>query len=127
MAIYGIGAYYDRDVSDEFILNKLIGTGWAVADAPELFEYFRSLKVGDIVYIKAAQFGSNITVKAIGIITDNTILTGPSNLIQIGRNVKWIHTTKFTVNRPVEKNNVRSNTLYEEFHPLVQKEIISRF
>jgi hypothetical protein len=26
----------------------------------------------------------------------------------------------------MEKNNVRSNTVYEEFHPLVQAEIIER-
>ena len=128
MAIFGIGAYYDGDdVSDEFIDNKIIGTGWTINVAPELHEYFTTLKVGDIVYIKAAFGGADITVKAIGIITDNIILTSANHyLTEIGRNVRWLNTDKFVIPRPVEKNNVRSNTVYEEFHPLVQQEIIRR-
>ncbi|MCZ2394608.1 MAG: hypothetical protein LC105_12175 [Chitinophagales bacterium] len=128
MAIYGIGAYYDGDVSDEFIDNNLVGTGWSISDAPELHIYFRTLKVGDIVYIKAAAFGSpDISVKAIGVIIDNDILTTANHyLTEIGRNVKWLNTSKFIIPRPAEKNNVRSNTVYEEFHPLVQQEIIRK-
>lgn len=127
MAIYGIGAYYSEDVSDEFISDNIVGTGWDVATAPELHEYFKSLKVGDIVYIKAAQFGQDITVKAIGVITDNILLNNTNHyLTAIGRNVKWIDIEKFVIPRPIEKNNVRSNTVYEEFHPLVQSEIIKR-
>lgn len=127
MAIYGVGAYYDGDdVSDEFIKGNLIGTGWDFTDAPELYEYFKSLKVGDIVYIKAAQFGSDITVKAVGVILDNVILTSSFHyLTAIGRNVKWLSTAKFVILRPAEKNNVRSNTIYEEFHPDVQHQIIA--
>ncbi len=54
MAIYGVGAYYDEDVSSDFIQNGLVGVEWGASDAPELQAYFRSLKVGDIVYIKSA-------------------------------------------------------------------------
>ena len=127
MAIYGIGAYYDEDVSEEFIEDKVIGTGWDIATAPELHEYFKSLKVGDIVYLKSAQFGNDITVKAIGIVTDNVILTVHDHYrTVIGRNVKWVDVKKFVIPKPKEKNNVRSNTVYEEFHPLVQAEIIKR-
>lgn len=127
MAIYGIGAYYDEDVSGEFIANNFVGTGWDIASAPELHAYFKSLKVGDIVYIKAANFGADITVKAIGIIEDNEMLDyAKSALIAVGRNVKWVDTTKFIISKPTEKNNVRSNTVYEEFNLVVQKQIISR-
>jgi len=129
MAIFGIGAYYDGDdVSEEFIADNIIGTGWTITDAPELHEYFTTLKVGDIVYIKAAAFGSaDISVKGIGVITDNIILTTANHyLTQIGRNVRWLNTDKFVIPRPAEKNNVRSNTVYEEFHPVVQGEIIQR-
>ena len=125
MAIYGVGAYYDRDVSSDFINQNLVGVGWDGTDAPELQDYFLSLKVGDIVYIKAA-FGQNdITVKAIGIIRDNIIIWN-NGLVSTGRNVKWIFRQKFVIPRPQEKNNVRSNTVYEEFHPVVLQEIISR-
>lgn len=125
MAIYGVGAYYDRDVSSEFISQNLVGVGWDTEEAPELQEYFQSLKAGDIVYIKAAFGGNDITVKAIGIIRDNIIIRN-NGLVSTGRNVKWIFTQKFVIARPQEKNNVRSNTVYEEFHPVVLEEIISR-
>ena len=128
MALYGIGAYYygTTDVSNEFIKKNIIGTGWNNIEAPELHTYFKNLKVGDIVYIKAA-FGSskNITVKAIGIIKDTIILNKSNHsLTEIGRNVKWINKSTFSIPKPIEKNNVRSNTVYEEFHPLIQSEII---
>ena len=128
MAIYGVGAYYEHDVSDAFLANRLVGVGWGANDAPELQEYFRSLKVGDIVYIKAAFGGADITVKGIGIISDNVIRTSAdtNDLVSTGRNVAWLNTDRFVIPRPAEKNNVRSNTVYEEFHPVVQREIIAR-
>lgn len=122
MAVYGVGAYYDKDVSNDFINQKLVGVGWSYTDAPELQEYFKSLKVGDIVYIKAVPIGQDIYVKGVGVIEDNTIINNA--LVTTGRKVKWIDTSKFTIPRPKEKNNVRSNTIYEEFHPDVLKEII---
>ena len=73
MAVYGVGAYYRQDVSGEFIKQNLVGVGWGQEEAPELQEYFKSLKTGDIVYIKAAFGGSDITVKGIGVITNNQI------------------------------------------------------
>jgi len=126
MAIFGVGAYYATDVSQEFINQEIVGVGWDNNDAPELQEYFKSLKVGDIVYIKAASIrGKYITVKGIGLIKDNKIVIN-NVLVSTGRNVKWLSKEKFVINKPKEKNNVRSNTVYEEFHPVVLKEIISR-
>jgi hypothetical protein len=124
MAVYGVGAYYDQDVSGEFIQRNLVGVGWDENDAPELQEYFRALKVGDIIYIKAAFGGNDITVKAIGIIRDYEILS--NDLVTTGRNVKWLSRDRFVIPKPIEKNNVRSNTVYEEFHPLVLERIIDR-
>ena len=117
MAIYGVGAYYDEDVSDEFLENGVVGVGWDSADAPELQEYFKSLKVGDIIYIKAAFGGADITVKGIGVIRDTTIRTASdtNNLVTTGRNVAWLSSDRFVIPRPTEKNNVRNNTVYEEF------------
>jgi hypothetical protein len=125
MAVFGVGAYYDRDISNDFIQKNLVGVGWDDVDAPELKEYFTSLKVGDIVYIKSAFGGNDITVKAIGIITDHNLIR-KNGLVTTGRNVKWLSTDRFVMPRPQEKNNVRSNTVYEEFHPKVLNEIISR-
>ena len=120
MAIYGIGANYDGDdVSEDFIADSIIGTGWDDADAPDLHEYFREISPGDIVYIKSCSYSSNITVKGIGIVLDEVILDISYNsMVHIGRNVKWIHTEWFKMQRPAnQKNNVRGNTIYREFHP----------
>jgi hypothetical protein len=129
MAIYGVGAWYGHDVSDEFIRANVVGVGWPASDAPELQVFFKSKKVGDIVYIKAAFAGADITVKGIGIIRDYVIRTSDDTdeLVSTGRNVMWLNTDRFVIQRPPnEKNNVRSNTVYEEFHPAVQVEIIDR-
>ena len=55
MAIYAIGAFYDCDVSDEFIKENIIGVGWNDTDAPELHQFLSTLKVGDIVYISSKE------------------------------------------------------------------------
>ncbi|MDX2306172.1 MAG: hypothetical protein NW226_25410 [Microscillaceae bacterium] len=57
MAIFGIGATYDRDVANEFISNQVVCVGWSETDAPALHEMLRTFKVGDIVYIKSAPIG----------------------------------------------------------------------
>ena len=131
MAIFGIGAFYGntRDVSADFIANNLAGVGWNQTDAPELHKFIESLKVGDIIYIKAFRPNSrHIVIKALGVIRDDTILNSRASkgLVQAGRNVVWKDTKPFRVLKPKERNNVRLNTLYEEFHPDIQAEIIKR-
>jgi uncharacterized protein (DUF2235 family) len=76
-------------LAGDFVANNLVGVGWDAHDAPELQEYFRSLKVGDIVYIKAAFGGADITVKGIGLVRDNAIRTSQdtNGLVSSGRNV----------------------------------------
>ena len=129
MAIYGIGAYYDQDVSPRFIQQGLAGTGWSLAEAPELHRFIASLKVGDIVYLKASSPSSaDIIVRGIGFIRDNALLdsAGSGGLVEVGRDVEWRVTQEFRIPKPRERNNVRSNTMYEEFHPEVQAAIIGR-
>ena len=127
MAIFGVGAYYEQDVSQDFIQANLVGVGWDAADAPELHQFMRALRVGDIVYIKSFSPSSpDILVKAIGIITDDEIRTtdNSNSLVSCGRNVRWIHSQEIRIPKPHEKNNVRANTMYEEFHPEVQRVIM---
>jgi len=126
MAIFAVGAYYDEDVSDDFIRNGIAGPGHAKADAPELHQFVNSLKVGDILYIKSASPSSkDIVIKAIGVVTDDIFVTS-SSVVSAGRNIKWLVTESFKVPKPKEKNNVRMNTMYEEFHPEVQKVILDK-
>jgi hypothetical protein len=126
MAIYAVGAYYDGDVSKDFIANNIAGPGWNISDAPELHQFVRSLKVGDLIYIKSCSPTSpDIIVKAIGVITNDQVVTD-SNVVSAGRNVKWVVRESFRIPKPTEKNNVRLNTMYEEFHPAVQEKILEK-
>ncbi len=125
MAIFGIGAYYEKDVSQKFIDQKIIGTGHSEIDGPDIHCFIKSLKVGDIVYIKSyPPAAEHITIKAIGVITDMFIISNKD--VAIGRNVSWLSLEKFDILPPTGKNQVRYNTLYEEWHPSVQKVIIDR-
>jgi len=126
MAIYGIGTIRDdADVSRRFIEAHVAGTNWPVTEAPEIHQFLRSLKVGDIVYLKASALRSReIIVKAVGVIIDDVILA--NRLVRCGRNVRWADTSQFRLPLPSERNNVRRNTIYEEFHPVVQRAIIAR-
>jgi hypothetical protein len=36
MAIYGIGAYYDHDISQDFLGGNFVGVGWSAIDAPSM-------------------------------------------------------------------------------------------
>ena len=127
MAIYGIGANYSgQDVSEEFINYGIVATGWDSWAAPDLHEYFKELKAGDIVYIKACSYSSNITIKGVGMVTDQKLLDSShaSGLVEIGRNVKWFDQDWHRSNRPArQKNNVRGNTIYREFHPEIIDQI----
>jgi len=124
MAIYGIGAYHDSDVSQEFLTHNIILVGWGPADAPELDQYIRALRVGDIVYIKSYSPRSpSLVIKGIGIVADAEVITHNGNM---GRRVLWLDRQEFRIPKPTEKNNVRNNTIYEEFHPAVQSEILNR-
>jgi hypothetical protein len=129
MAIYAVGAnYHWGDVSQDFIDNGIVATGWDGSTAPDIHEMFRDINVGDIVYIKSCNFSSNITVKAIGIVRDDFILSSldEPDLIEIGRNIRWIYTDCFVITRPAnQKNNVRGNTIYREYHPEIISTIMS--
>lgn len=123
MAIFGMGGYFGYDISNDFINNDIVGTGWTKADAPELFQYMNSLKVGDIVYIKSCSPSSpDLIIKGIGIIKDDIIVS--NSIVTCGRNVVWKNKNQLRIQKPQEKNNVRFNTMYEEFHPDIQRFII---
>ncbi|KAB7769070.1 hypothetical protein [Xanthomonas sp. LMG 12461] len=126
MAIFGIGAYYDRDMSGEFISSGVAGPGWSKADAPELHQFIQSLKVGDIVYLKSfAPSSPDMLIKAIGLVADQHLVEDIT-VLSAGRNIKWVVTEEFRIPKPSERLNVRLNTMYEEFNPIVQAAIIGR-
>lgn len=122
MAIYGLGAYYDSDVSGDFIARGVACVGWKEKAAPTLHHLLANIRVGDIIYLKSFDRKSGaITIKAVGIVTDAKI-SSHENLGK-GVRVRW-----FPVDERIEpagdKYNVRSNTLYEEWNPEIRERVV---
>jgi hypothetical protein len=136
MAIYGAGSNWDGDeIKEEFFVNNNYVIGWNIIDAQDLYSMISTIKVGDIIYLKANRPGSfEIRVKGIGIVKSSLL----SVLFEKGENlsdtrnnfelpVEWIHKNEFIISIPKDigkLTNVRAATLYEEFLPLVQSKII---
>ena len=128
MAVFAFGADYSgKDVFDDFISNNCVGIGWTYNDNISGHNIIRSIKAGDIVYIKKCNVGSDITVRAIGIVTDYETKS-ISNVAKIARNVKWIYNDSFIIPNPkaTDKNNVRSNSVYEEYNIEIISQIIGK-
>lgn len=123
MAIYGIGATYKTDVSENFIEKSVACVGWPENEAPALHEILKCLKTGDIIYIKSSPIGKGLRVKGVGIVIDNTV----REIENLGKgvSVKWIWKGYETFGEINDKYNVRNNTLYEEFNKDVQNYILN--
>lgn len=112
MRFWGIGASgTDGNFEENFINRKSAYINWSEETAPTLYQMLRKIAYGDIVYIKSYTIRGNvITVKAIGIVI------GECGEDCSSIKVKWFDTTRHKISVAGEKNNVYSNTLYEEFN-----------
>lgn len=140
MAVYGVGSKWDdEEVSGFFFETGRFILGWNEESAEDLYSFISSLKVGDILYIKANRPGSrSIRVKGIGIVRKNLmscILGGDLGYGSIKDwnslfvSVSWIVRDEFIIDIPKNQGrltNVRAATLYEEHLPFVQEEIVER-
>lgn len=73
MAIFGIGAYYDRDVSRDFLEHSCACVGWPEGDDPPAHAILRHLRVGDIIFIKSFTPNEGLTIKAVGLVSDGRV------------------------------------------------------
>lgn len=138
MAILGAGSNWDGiEMKDDFFKNNNYVIGWDINDAQDLYNLISSIKVGDIIYLKANRPGSlDIRIKGIGIVKNSLIqvlfqkgenLTNTRNNFELP--VEWIYKTEFILTIPNDigrLTNIRAATLYEEFLPFVQDEIITK-
>lgn len=136
MAIFGAGSNWDgNEIKDDFFKNENYIIGWDINDAEDLYSQISSVKVGDIIYLKANRPGSlELRIKGIGIVKQslvNQLFEKKENLSKNRRNfelpVKWIVKDEFHISIPQDigkLTNVRAATLYEEFLPFVQTEIL---
>jgi hypothetical protein len=118
MAIFGIGAFFDEDVSQDFIGRGVACVGWTRTEAPSLHKLLRHIKIGDLIYIKSYTPRGGLTIKAIGVVIDDEI----QNDNELG--VRWVWIGQDRIGLINDKMTMRSNTLYEEYCPDIQARII---
>jgi hypothetical protein len=128
MAVYGIGAAYGgkRDKTGDFLKNQCACIGWDEDEAPSLHKMLSKIKISDFIYIKSMSISTKqLIVKAVGIVVDD-IIEDKGNLGK-GITVHWIWQGKkeIPITNEMYKNNVFNNTLYEEYLPNIQREIVS--
>lgn len=138
MAIFGAGSNWDgNEIKDSFFSNNNYVIGWDINDAKDLYNMISTIKAGDIIYLKANRPGSlDIRIKGIGIVRKtllNILFEKGENLSSNTNNfelpVEWIDKSEFIITIPQNTGkltNVRAATLYEEFLPFVQNEIINK-
>jgi len=139
MAIFGAGAYYDVDVTKDFLEQECFCIGYEKKDASALYEMLRRVKIGDIVYLKSFHMGKKgeygkIFIKAIGFVVGQNIKSftfSSGNDMGYGRKVKWVKDfsdredwVELELNAEDRVNNVYGNTLYEEYSARIIKTVI---
>ena len=141
MAIFGAGSKWDNaELKDTFFKEEKFTIGWNEKSAKDLYEAVSQLKVGDIIYLKSVSPAHirNINVKGIGIVTKSLIQCLQSDeykSIDISDwssffiKVNWLSQDSFKIIIPEKEGkltNIRPATFYEEYLPLVQKEILDK-
>lgn len=127
MAVWGIGANWDsKDVSREFVGYSTAAIGYNKEDKATYHEKIRSVKLGDLIFIKAKfKETGTMLVKAIGIVTDRHLCPENGFDGHDGIKVCWIR--NFTDN-PVKITSPgeygSTHTFYEEQKEEVIRQIV---
>lgn len=137
MAIYGIGSCFgaSEEKLSDFINTGHAFVGWSENDAPAIVQSFKSLKPGDIVYVKSNSPRSGLYIKAVGVVTGREAFKDNINNLGWGRKVRWAWWSKLDPNKeglnPVKlgkihdgATNMRTGTFYEEFGPEIQEKVL---
>ena len=138
MAIFGAGSKWeDEEMKNEFFKNENFVIGRNIKDAEDLYSLISTIKIGDIIFLKANKPGNlDVRIKGIGIVKNSFIgvlFDNEENLPLRTENfelpVKWIVTSEFKISIPPNTGkltHIRSGTLDEEYLPYGQKEILEK-
>jgi hypothetical protein len=91
MAVYGIGAMYDgtNDQTEIFIKMGVACVGWSPNDAPAIHAQMKSVKAGDIFFIKSYAPTAGLHIKAVGFVTDPTFRP-ITDALGWGVSIRWL-------------------------------------
>ena len=117
-----LGAFYDDDVSIDFINRGCACIGHSLKAAPPAHAILRQLRSGDIIFIKSFSPNKGLTIKAVGLVKDG--VPRKYGVLGIGIPVRWTWKGEDKIGKLNDKWPVRSVTIYEEHHPKVQTRIM---
>lgn len=132
MAVWGIGAYAKEkncDLSEECLKNNCAIIRFEEGTHEKEYNMFRTIKPGDIVFLKARYiYNRPMKVKAIGIAFDTNLCVENGTDGNPGIKVLWL---KNLIKDPyiVEKdrhNDGSAFTIYEETNPQIIREILEQ-
>jgi len=128
MAVYGIGAMYDGtdDYTETFVQMGVACVGWPPDDAPAIHAQMKSVKAGDIFFIKSFAPTAGLHITAVGIVTDSTFRL-ITDALGWGVSVRWLPLPEGRIVLGALEDHsdyMRRGTLYEEFNPTVIREVI---
>ncbi|WP_268124600.1 hypothetical protein [Roseivirga pacifica] len=136
MAIYGAGSNWGgKEIRQTLFDNNNYLIGWDIANAEDLYTLISSIRVGDIIYLKSNRPGSlNLRIKGIGFVTHSlmqSLFETETDLSSRRTNfelpVNWVYRNEYTISIPPDTGkltNIRAATLYEEYMPFVQDNIL---
>lgn len=129
MSVWGIGAFFPgekEDVAKKYIEYGTAVIGYSEEDKPKFFEQLRSIKAGDLVFIKTRFMPTQpLRVKAIGIALGSEVSVENGMNGKKGIKVHWIK--DFTESpQIIEKGrnyDGDNQTIYQEMNQDVIRQI----
>jgi len=97
--------------------------GWNKTDAEPLYSLMATIRVGDIIYIKAHPPQIGLIIKAVGVVTDARLRL--HRTLNYGIKVSWVWSGEERLGHLNDKYPVRNITLYEEHNSKVAARVIS--
>lgn len=132
MSVYGMGSLFSatEEQLGNFVSEGFACIGWKKKEKPELYEILNSIKIGDIIYIKALPFNSkSMKIKAVGVVTAEPQNTNTHHGYEECENeigVKWL---KSNINKSINIDdsniNKRKGSLFIETNTDYIDKIIS--
>ena len=134
MAVFGIGSMYGstEEKLPEFKKHGCAFVGYKLAEAPFIHQMMKSIKIGDIIFVKSFSGPHGLFIKGVGIVTSIDFIEDNLGGLGFGIPVKWFwicdpdnDDDKIKIGKLGDKgDNMRGGTLYEEYNPEVKLRLI---
>jgi hypothetical protein len=130
MSVWGIGAYFPgerEDIAKQCIMGETIIIGYSEQEKPKLYEKLRSVKAGDLVFIKSRFMPTKpLRVKAVGIALGSKVSIENGMDGKQGIKIHWIEdfTNAPRIIQKGQEYDGDNQTIYQEMNEDVIRQIV---